>query len=321
MLPQLQFAQVEPRRDIYRHVGRDGLIRLLDERGFLRLVTYFELVCRPALVEAFGKDGMNEMAGKLADPRFSLTDFVEAMTGKHEYPDAFEGMRGEMVEARQSVLWERPIHWKEAIDDLMYTLNFHAELMPAEDHLQLRSLVLPFLMNVIAAMPLESGRILLALHDAGKVELVPGKATLCDEPDEEYRTTLVIEDADGMVRRMSYRMFIDCGGQKPLELSDYPFPGLVAGDGLRVARARFVDPASAEACGEDLLEEEGETLYLLGGVDIDSTYRLVGRDGKGNPRISDIAFPHASGLRPYCYGLQACSDTAAIVVRASVEEL
>ena len=55
--------------------------------------------------------------------------------------------------SEESVLEHKPIHWKETIDDLIYTLNFHAELMPAEDHLTLKSLVMPFLMNVIAAMP------------------------------------------------------------------------------------------------------------------------------------------------------------------------
>ena len=50
---------------------------------------------------------------------------------------------------------------------LFYTLNYHAELLPAEDHLALRSTVMPFLMNVIAALPLRSARMLLALDKAG----------------------------------------------------------------------------------------------------------------------------------------------------------
>lgn len=324
-LPHLQFAQVEPQRDIYRHVNRKSLLDLVDPRGFLRIETYFDRICRPALADAFEKDGMPGMVRKLADPRFMLADFVETMTDKHDYSNAFEGMRREMAEARESVLRHRPIHWKEVIDDLMYTLNFHAELMPAEDHLVLRSTVLPFLMNVVAAMPLESGTILLALHDAGKVELVSGKATIADDGDEEGMTTLLVESEDGTVTRTSYRMFIDCGGQKPLGLTDYPFVSLVAGGVARMAGACFADAAEAGKAPEEVKEhlrmENGEPVYELGGVDVDGVYRLVGIGGKGNSRIHDIAFPHTSGLRPYSYGLQCCSDTAAIVIRSWVEEL
>ena len=141
-------------RLIYRHVDREKLLKLRDEEGFLRLETYFDAVCRPALAEAFRKDSMGEMVGKLANSQFKMADFVETMSDKHDYDNAFEGMRREMIEARRSVLEHKPIHWKEVIDDLMYTLNFHADLMPAEDHVTFRKTVMPFLMNVIAAMPL-----------------------------------------------------------------------------------------------------------------------------------------------------------------------
>jgi hypothetical protein len=324
-LPHLQFAQVEPLRDIYRHVDRKSLLGLVDPEGFLRIETYFDRVCRPALSEAFQQDGMAEMVRKLANPQFKLADFVETMTDKHDYADAFEGMRREMVEARKSVETHRPIHWKEVIDDLMYTLNFHAELIPAEDHLVLRSLVMPFLLNVIAAMPLESGNILLALHDAGKVELVAGKTAIAEEGDEEGLTTILVESEEGGETRTNYRMFIDCGGQKPLELPDYPFASLVTGGVARMALARFADPAEAELASDEVKEhlgrENGELVHELGGVAVDGTYRLLASDGKGNPRIHDIAFPHTSGLRPYSYGLQCCSDTAEIVIRSWIDEL
>ncbi|MCW1922913.1 FAD/NAD(P)-binding protein [Luteolibacter arcticus] len=324
-LPHLQFDQEEPLRDIYRHVSREELLGLINEAGFLRLEEYFDKVCRPALIKAFTKDGMTEMVRKLEDREFALADFVETMNDKHDYSNAFEGMRHEMVEARKSVLGHKPIHWKEVIDDLMYTLNFHAGLMPAEDHLVLRSLVMPFLMSVIAAMPLESGEILLALYDAGKVGIVSGKASVAEEADEEGATTLSIEDEEGRETRVSYRIFVECGGQKPLDLSDYPFPNLVDRGVARKARASFADPSSGPEQAEDkkehLFHEDGEALYHLGGVDVDGSYRLVGSEGQGNPRLCDVAFPHISGVRPYSYGLQCCSDTAAIMIQAWVQEL
>ncbi|MDB6140588.1 MAG: hypothetical protein JWO94_3660 [Verrucomicrobiaceae bacterium] len=325
LLPHLQFDQVEPFRKIYRHIDREGLLGLTDARGFLRIETYFNQVCRPALGKAFEKDQMPEMVKHLTDPQFGLLDFVEKMTGKHDYDNAFEGMRTEMVEARESVLKHKPIHWKEVLDDLMYTLNFHAELMPAEDHLMLKSKVMPFIMNVIAAMPLPSGNTILALYDAGKLQIVSGRVGIAEKQQAEGKTTITIGEGEEE-STVSYRMFIDCSGQKPLELEAYPFPALVKSGGARKARASFAASQKAADSLPDeqkkhLFQDGDEWVYHIGGVDIDGTYRLIGRDGKPNPRIYDIAFPHTSGIRPYSYGLQACSDTSAIVVQSWVEEI
>ncbi|MES2438394.1 MAG: FAD/NAD(P)-binding protein [Verrucomicrobiota bacterium] len=324
LLPHLQFDQDEPFREIYRHVDREGLLALVDDEGFLRLETYFDRVCRPALIKAFAKDGMTEMVGLLGDPQFGFAEFVKKMTDEHDYPNAFEGMRYEMIEARRSVLEHKPIHWKEVIDDLMYTLNFHAELMPAEDHLTLRSGVMPFLMNVIAAMPLGSGNLLLALYDAGKLDLVAGKVEVCEDQDHDGRTTISADEGEEK-KEIVYPMFVDCSGQKPLELEDYPFQGLVRSGKVRRARVRFSDSAEVAGCVPEekkvLLVQDGAAFYYhTGGVDVDAAYRLIATDGRPDPRLCDIAFPHTSGVRPYSYGLQACSDTSLILVKAWVEE-
>ncbi|MDB6069856.1 MAG: hypothetical protein JWL81_1027 [Verrucomicrobiales bacterium] len=332
LLPHLQFDQVEPYREIYRHIDRDGLLDLLDDRGFLRLDRFFDEVCRPALLKAFEKDERPELIARLNEPEFGLEAFVETMTGEHEYGNAFEGMREEMKEARESVIQHRPIHWKEVLDDLMYTLNFHAELMPAEDHLTLHSVVMPFLMNVIAAMPLASGETILALYDAGKLDMVSGKAAVADEPSEQGGTRVTVEEADGggEKREICYGMFIDCSGQKPLELEDYPFPGLVESGAARKARAVFAEVADSRGKPPEetvprekrdrLFKDGAAWVYPIGGIDIDGAYRLIGRDGKPNPRIHDISFPHTSGVRPYSYGLQSCSHTGGILVGGLLAE-
>ncbi len=323
-LPHLQFDQDIPVREIYRHVDRAGILSLLDENGYLRINNYFDQVCRPALRLAFIKDEMQEMVDLLSDPQSSLIDFTNKMADVHEYPNAFEGMRHEMVEAKESVLNHRPIHWKEVIDDLMYTLNFHAELMPAEDHLVFHSDVMPFLMNVIAAMPLSSANILLALYDAGKLELISGRVSI-DQDDKSDGMTHCAVDDEGRMEKVCYRMFIDCRGQRAMELEDYPFQSLVKQGAVRKARATFVAPDMAKKLvGERkkgcLFEDHGQLVFHIGGVDIDGSYHVVGKNREPNPRIYDIAFPHISGVRPYSYGLQACNATAAVLVEAWLKE-
>lgn len=324
-LPHLQFDQVEPLRVIYRHVDREGMLALRDAKGFLRLSTYFDAVCRPALIDAFTKDDQKLIARKLSSPTFTLEDFVELMSERHDYDDAFAGMREEMKVARRSVENHQPIHWMEAIDDLLYTLNFHAELLPAEDHLVLKSVVMPFVMSVIAAMPLPSANMLLALREAGKLEIVAGRATVESAPREGDVTVVKVEDGD-TTREVSYGLFIDCSGQRALELDQYPFPSLVQTKKVRKARAPFLSDARYRE-----LQEEGDNPHLFedstgrflhtGGVDIDAAYRLIGASGDADPALYDLAFPHTSGVRPYSYGLQACNATAEIVVGAWLEAI
>ncbi len=324
LLPHLQFDQEEPMREIYRHVSPTDMAKLMDAQGRLRLETYFDQVCRPVLQEAFQKDGLPEMVKRLKDPSFKLLDFIEEMSQQHEYDNAFEGMRIEMKEAEESVKQHRPIHWKERVDDLIYTLNYYASYMPAEDHVTLHEKLMPFLLNVIAAMPLPSGNTILALYDAGKLDIVPGSVSRVRKSKAQHHTLVEVGE-DEKTATYSYDMFIDCSGQGPLELEDYPFPSLVKNKTVRPACAAFYRSKSAAKLAKEdpemLLKIHGDTLLKTGGIDIDHSYRVIGDSGTANPRIHDIAFPHTTGHRPYSYGLQACNDTSRIVVKAWLEEV
>lgn len=320
-LPQLQYEQENPMREIYRHASRDSILQLIDDKGFLRIETFFNRVCRPALIEAFEKDSFRDMIRCLADPAFGLIDFIRKMERRHEYKDAFEGMRIELEEAQQSIRGDRPIHWKEVMDDLMYALNFHAELMPAEDHLLFHEEVMPFLMNVIAAMPLPSARLLLALRDAGRLDLVGGFAET-DGQQSTGSTTVTVHGKEG-TQTLSYGLFVDCGGQKLVDCASYPFQSLVKEGVVRPARARFAEPGHAVGMQQGKYRErvfqEGEEIYLsTGGIDVDACYRIIGKEGKASDSLYDISFTHVCGVRPYSYGLQACDATARIAVECWV---
>ncbi len=316
-LPHLQYEQEEPFREIYRHVDRDTMLSLRDKNGFLSLDDYFDRVARPALRIAFEKDGRSDLSKMLLASEFSLENFVTKMSDEHTSEDPFSLMRAEMPEAKRSLRKGIPIHWKEVLDDLMFTLNFHFDQLAAEDHLRYRHVIVPFLMNVIAAMPLSSARILLALNEAEKLDLLAGRVSIKNK--SEGRTTVSIESDAGTISR-EYQMFVDCSGQGSLELEDYPFPSMTKSGTASVALARFRDASSVEcleaAEHERVIERDGESLLNLGGIAIDGYYRVIGSDGCPNDRIYDVAFPHATGVRPYSYGLQACDATASIVIQS-----
>lgn len=319
-LPQLQYEQCKTFREVYRHVDRSALLALRDELGLLRLDTYFDRVCRPALAKAFSRDGREDIAQKLHDPGYALDSFVEELSKEHEYDDAFEGLKREYPQARRSVRDGQPIHWKETLDDVMYTLSYHGELMPAEDHLRLKRIVMPLLQNVIAALPLRSADVLLALHEAGHLDLVAGKVRV--KRKEAGHTEVEVED-NGERQIIRYRLFVDCSGQAPVEIDNYPFASLVRDGTVRQARVRVADPSAVEElCADDACVNDSQgPRFLLPGIDIDAAYRVIGEDGQANDRVFDIAFPHTSGLRPYSYGLQACNHTAGIVIEAWRDEV
>lgn len=323
LLPHLQYAQAEPMREIERHVSEEDLRALRDERGCLRLATYFDRICRPVLRDAFAKDQKLEIVALLSDPAFDLEGFVRRITEEHRYADAFAGLRSELKEAEDSVAKNRPIHWKEALDDLMYTLSFHAEWLPAEDHLTLHRNVLPFVMNVTAALPLPSACKLLALREAGHLTMMTGKANVADR-SPGAGTTITVSN-NGNKADFTYRLFVDCSGQGALKLEDFPFPSLAARGAIREARAAFSDASALDALPKKakakVFAEEGNFFYPIGGIEVDRGYRVIARNGRPSARIYDMAFPHVSGLRPYAYGLQACHDTARLLVEAWAAEL
>ncbi len=323
-LPHLQYEQELPMREIYRHTNREEMLSLRDEAGFLRIEDYFDKVGRPALIKAFNSDQMPLLAENLEQPDFGFREFVHTMTRDHEYSDSFEGMKKEMVEALNSVENDQPIHWKETLDDLMYCLNFHAELLPAEDHLFYQKEIMPFLMNVIAALPLSSARILLALYDAGCLELVPGKVRLLEEIADSEKTVIEVAEEDGTTRTMEYEMFINCAGQKSIPLEEYPFDSLVKSGHVRKAMAPFAKASSendlSESVNDDRLVKNEKGLFLCtGGIEVDAAYRVIGKDGVPNDSIYDLTFTHTAGIRPYSYGLQACNATSKILVEAWVK--
>lgn len=213
----------------------------------------------------------------------------------------------------------------ETLDDLMYSLNYHAELLPAEDHLFFHKEIMSFLMNVIAALPLQSADILLALYDANSIELKAGYVNFPEDAFQENKTKIVVESADGNKEEVEYQLFVNCGGGKKLELEDFPFQTLVKQGVVRPATAPFAEQNFGKEQlrkSEDHIVKTDSGLEMkLSGIQIDSSYRTINKDNSTNSFLYDINFTHTNGLRPYSYGLQACSATSLILAESWLAEI
>ena len=318
-LPHLQYEQEKPMREIYRHTTRDEMLSLIDTSGFLPLSDFFDKVCRPALIEAAEKDGNTKLKELLSQTDFGIKEFIDHQEDKHEYVNSFEGMRKEVVVAKEKINSNKPTHWMETLDDLMYCLNFHAELISAEDFLFYRKKMMPFLMSVIAALPLSSANILLALYDAGCITIKTGMVDIMENPSKDGKTIIKVSNTDEKTETFEYSLFINCAGQGNIEFEDYPFPTLLKDNIVRKARTKFKSSRDSSLIRnvnkkEEVLENESETYLYTGGIDIDSGYRIIDSEGIPSSIISDVSFIHTSGCRPYSYGLQACNATSAILI-------
>jgi hypothetical protein len=313
-LPNLQYEQKEPLRKIYRHTDRETIFNLLDKNGYLRLETYFDAICRPVLKKAFLANNLLDLAELISNSDFKLGNFIEEMSERHHYDNAFEGMRKEMVFSKEALQEDIPVYWKEALDDLMFTLNWHAELLPAEDHVYFHEEVLPFLMNVITALPLYSAEIILALYDAEVLDLVSGEITKIASKNKE--THITVKQEDNTIN-LTYKMFIECGGDSHTDAENYPFKTLANQKKVRAARVGYSNKkmnSETVKSDEKIFKQHGRFFRELEGIDIDPSFRIINNKGKASNRIFDLTFTHISGLRPYSYGLQACNATAAIFI-------
>lgn len=325
-LPNLQYEQKEPMRELYRHISKKELLQLRDKDGFLRLHTYFESVCKPVLKNAFYKDDMPKVVEALNKKEFGIVEFVNKMSELHAYDNPFEGMKKEFVEAHKSVKNDTPIYWKEVIDDLMFTLNFHAELLAAEDHYIFHTVLMPFLLNVIAALPLESAKIMLALYKQGKLELLKGSVEIMNATSNKDDFTIIKVKNETGVKKIKYKKFIACSGQKSITLKNFQFQSLVTSGKVREPLSKVISIKNfyeiLENSNEvDLIKNEKDWYMKLKGLEIDSNFKLVDNYGNSDSSLYNLSFTHTSGIRPYSYGLQACELTSRIAIKDFINSL
>lgn len=324
LLPHLQYEQRNAMRKVFRHIATDEIKLLLDASGFLSLNNYFYKVMRPALIEAFNRDKQPEKAEFIADYKVTFLDFIAVMKEQHQYPNSFEGLKIELKDAIVHLNMDQPTHWMETLDDLMYTLNFHIDLVSAEDRIFLKKEIFSFLMNVIAALPIKSAKILTAIYDAGCIALHAGKVEIIEENDPEKGVIISLKNDSDKAVKLNYKKFINCGGQGIVELDNYPFHSLVNNKIITASTASFKSTKVAAEIEEndtaDIVTIGEEKRLKLGGIAIDATYRIINADEVVSKNIYDISIQHILGSKPYSYGLQACNANAAVVVNTWINK-
>lgn len=318
LLPAIRFHQEEPFLANKLLISEEELmLNRLENEGFVSLDFLFDRNFKAQFKE---KDpDFYAIVEKL-----SLEDFVEAVLSLREQKDAFEGFRQEHEQALKSIKRRQSIYWKEVLSALSFTLNYPAKYMSAEDMLRLKKVLMPLISIVIAFVPQSSSRELLALHDAGRLEVVNVGTDSRVEPASDRGANYFYTDESGIEVKTHYKTFVDCVGQRPLNFEEFPFKSLVDNGNVSPAYLRFrsVEQAKEQMlAGNDhmFVAPDGAIFLQVPGVKIDDSFRLVDHSGNASQRLFMMAVPYMGGYNPDYSGLDFCAATSAIIASKIAE--
>ncbi|MDJ1654501.1 FAD-NAD(P)-binding protein [Raoultella sp. Ech2A] len=226
-----------------------------------------------------------------ADPQWSreialrslnADSFHDAWFAARRKSDPFRWAEANLIEVERNKRDRRTVAWRYAI------LRLHEAVQAIVPHLDSRDserfsagLARVFIDNY-AAIPSQSIRRLLALHEAGVISILPLG------PDYAIAIEDNLTEISVGQCRYAFEVFIDARGQKPLKTKDLPFPTL---------RRQIL------AAG-DAIPDVGEDYTLL-------EPEIV------RGRIAFGALPYLMHDRPFVQGLTVCAEIGAAMAKAA----
>ncbi|MES2890777.1 MAG: FAD/NAD(P)-binding protein [Bacteroidota bacterium] len=250
-----------------------------------------------------------------------LEAFVAYMMSLRNNIEPFNLFRAEYVEAEKSIRRKRSIYWKEMLSQLSYAMNYPAKHLSAEDMTRLREVLMPLISIVIAMIPQSACRELLALHDAGVLDVISVDRNSTVEPADEgciYTYT----DEEGNEQQVHYRLFVNGIGQPAMSFEELPFASLREEKTVSPAYLQFRSQEAGQAARERdekkvLKDSTGNYFLRVPGVSINDHFQVLDSYGAANPHIYMMAVPYIAGLNPDYSGLDFC-ETASTRIAAQL---
>ncbi|PBQ30338.1 hypothetical protein CNR22_00695 [Sphingobacteriaceae bacterium] len=283
-----------------------------NNNGFLSLDFVFE----KAFKEVFRDKDLDFY---LTIKDLSLEEFVEKMMDLRERLDPFVLFKSEFKEAAKSIQRRESIYWKEMLAILSFTMNYPAKHFSAEDMQRLQAHLSHLISVVIAFVPQTSARELVALHEAGLLNIVAVGPENRIEIEQKGGVTYHYKDDENVMQSAYYHTFVDSMGQKHLSLEEFPFRSLLKNKSVSQARIKF---RSAEAGEKELQngntnveKDNNHTYYLrVPGISINDDFQLLDNYGALNERIFIMAVPYIGGFNPDYSGLDFCEEASKRIV-------
>ncbi|MCP9750559.1 FAD/NAD(P)-binding protein [Ferruginibacter sp. HRS2-29] len=320
LLPAVRFHLDDPRLSAKGTLTPQEIARhMADNDGFLSLDYIFEKDYKeilkhkdPALYETIRDMQMEE--------------FVEKVMAMRERLDPFELFAAEYREAANSIKKEKSVYWKELLAILSYEMNYPAKHFSAEDMLRLQKTLMPLISIVIAFVPQDSCEELLALHDAGRLEMITVDENSRVETDPAGGINYHYTDENGEEIITHYQSYVNCTGQPHLSKKEFPFSSLSDNGCLSQATLAFRDSSCATGFEEKMPEKiltdiHGKKHLVVDGFKISDSFNIVDEKGVANPRVYLMAVPFMGGYNPDYSGLDFCDHASALIVGDMKEKM
>lgn len=268
-----------------------------------------------------------EPLGK-SDPKFhdeikdlSIEEFVEKMMHQRHDHSPFELLTMELNEAELSIKKRESVNWKEMLAVLSFAMNYPAKHFSAEDMARLKKHLMPLISVVIAFAPQGSVHELIALHQAGLLDIVSVGEKADVSINDENKILYHYEDEKGTEVSVKYETFVDAIGQPHLELKDLPYPNLIQSGTVSQAMLMFQDQNMGEVFyneGDSKVIKFGDGFYyqLVPGIAINDCFQVLDMYGAANERIFMLAVPYIGGFNPDFSGLDFGEAASKRVVEA-----
>ncbi|MES2880806.1 MAG: FAD/NAD(P)-binding protein, partial [Bacteroidota bacterium] len=240
LLPAIRFHLEDSHLSNEAELTTEELIEIkAANEGFVPLDLLFERNFK----DAFRKE----------DPAFyekikdmNVEEFVATMMELRERLDAFQLFKAEYAEAAKSINRKQSVYWKEMLAVLSFAMNYPAKHLSAEDMMRLKKVLMPLISIVIAFVPQSSAKEMLALFDAGVLDLVSVDRESKVEPQKEGGVLYTYLNEENKQQSLYYKMFVNCIGQPHLSYKDFPFKRLLTDKTISPARIQFKNADEGE---------------------------------------------------------------------------
>ena len=283
--------------------------------GFLSLDYVFEKDFK-----AIFQDKDPEFYTKIKEMK--IEDFVTTMMELRERLDPFILFEAEYEQAAKSIKRKETIYWKEMLGVLSFAMNYPAKYLSAEDMQRLQNTLIPLISIVIAYVPQSSCEELLALNNAGVLEMISvGDDSEVVPEYEKGGATCHYSSEVGGKQSTYYQTFIDCVGQPHLSYAQFPFKSMLANKTISAARIRFRSEEQGRIgieSGNEKVEQGIDGTYYLNvsGIAINDSFQVLDQYGAYSERIYIMAVPYIGGLNPDYSGVDFCEEAAKRIVKS-----
>lgn len=281
---------------------------LLPEADFFAPLPYEPLdICTPeAMEKLIAADGLlldpafalfkQELTA--ADPDYAaaigladleLDDFCESYFADRADADPFEWAKVNLAEAERNYVAEHTVPWRYAILRMHEVLALIVPHLDGEEYRRFAKHFKPVFVDDYATVPHESIRRMLALHDAGKLDVLA--------IGDDYRIDSHRPEGGAIVaalgERHAFPVFIEATGQRPLQAKSFPFASL-----LKQGIVRDAEP--------------GAPTGVSRGIAIDDQFHPVS-DEIPEDQLFCLSLPFLLGRHPFIQGITSSHEMGLVV--------